>query len=400
MRRRRPQRGSSFIELLMVMGGMAILMGLAVGFLSNIGGATHLAQAKALMVEAAYECIGKSSGGGRATFTLRESPDEGLQLRAITASPVLTHQFEDLQFASGAREPQVLGNVESVRGGRTGKAAKFSSGGYLEFGAESGFAMTEGLELEAWIKPAAGPQRMYIIRAASHDEDVYAVTLEQEGQGSVYKLQLQLKLRGAEESERTPGLVKTIRTEGAPVVADGSWQHISVRFDGVAASFRVNGIDVPSDDTKTKRRDTATADVAEMSRIVIPESGVLKLTISAPSSSFKGLIDGLQLRGVFRIVEQELPGRLTVIAPKLPIFVEYANGRLDPAYHTDAVTIRFRDEANPGGVPLRLTLDTYDVEAKFTRRTSDAVRRSSGGADDEPDPGSTLDRLKKNQGGG
>ena len=40
MRARNPQHGFSFIELIVVMGAMGMLMGLAVGYLSNVGQAT------------------------------------------------------------------------------------------------------------------------------------------------------------------------------------------------------------------------------------------------------------------------------------------------------------------------------------------------------------------------
>ena len=48
--RARSSRGFTFLELLVVMGAMAVLMGLTVGYLGSIGSATQLDQARGILV--------------------------------------------------------------------------------------------------------------------------------------------------------------------------------------------------------------------------------------------------------------------------------------------------------------------------------------------------------------
>ena len=54
---------------------LAVLMGLAVGYISNIGKSTYIAQAKGMLQETAYQCKEASTGGRRATFSLRKAGD-------------------------------------------------------------------------------------------------------------------------------------------------------------------------------------------------------------------------------------------------------------------------------------------------------------------------------------
>lgn len=168
------ERGFSFMEIIVVMGAMSVLAALAVGFIGNIGKGTFLAQAKGMLSETAYRCINGSIGGRRAEFTLRAAQDkdgfEILRIGAIVARPVLTHQFETLEFASGGNIPGVSGQVDILPGkGRTGNAGRFK-GGHLEFQGQSRFAMTEGIELDVWLKPDANQRGMSIVRGGESYE--------------------------------------------------------------------------------------------------------------------------------------------------------------------------------------------------------------------------------------
>ena len=179
-------RGFSFIELIVVMGAMGMLVGLAVGYLNNIGQATFLAQTRSILSESAYRCINASSGGGGAVLTLREvRTDLGatkLRVGAQVAGTVLTHQFETLDFASEARAPGIHGQVEIVRGGgRVGNCAKFA-GGHMDFPPASDFAMTEGLQLDVWLQPEGGGRIMSVIRGG----EAYEVMLVQTGTSGAY----------------------------------------------------------------------------------------------------------------------------------------------------------------------------------------------------------------------
>ncbi|MDF1700497.1 MAG: hypothetical protein P1V36_04995, partial [Planctomycetota bacterium] len=178
---RASSRGFSFIEIVIVMGAMAVLLGLAVGYIGNLGRSTYVQQSKAMLQETAHACLSASMGGKRAVLLLREDQDEDgynfLVIGASVARPVLTHQFETLDFASEARSPSVQGQVELDRKqGRIGNCAKFT-GGHLKFPPLSVFAMTEGLEFDCWIKPESRRTLMTLVKGG----EAYEVQLVQAG---------------------------------------------------------------------------------------------------------------------------------------------------------------------------------------------------------------------------
>jgi len=358
------QGGFSFIELVVVMGAMGMLMGLAIGYIGNIGQATFIAQAKAMLQETAYRCINASVGDRRAIFTLRQvRNDEGgvvLRVGAAVARPVLTHQFETIDFASEARIPVIQGKVEIVRGGgRIGNGAKFGAAGYLSFSPQSVFAMTEGIELDVWLRPTSGTRQMTIVEGL----ESYAVSLIQSGVGDGYDVQLRLKLRKANEEVRTAALDQTFQTKSAPLIADGRWVHLQVRYDGLEASIRVNGLEAYEADTKRRRPGGAlgAAELEQVQRMAVPPSGLVGLTISSNTTPYHGLMDSFRLMGVFRSqdLERDLPGSLKVIYPALPLRIVFHNGTLDPDVHSGDQMIRIKDMRNLDEPPMRLTMGMY-----------------------------------------
>ena len=371
----RTQRGFSFMEVVVVMGAMAMLAALAVGYIGNIGKGTYLAQTKGMLSETAYRCINGSIGGRRAEFTLREAEDEDgntrLRIGAILARPVITHHFETLEFASGGNVPNVSGQVKVAAGkGRTGNAGEFK-GGFLQFQAMPRFAMTEGIELDVWVKPEPTQRRMSICRGG----ESYEIALIQRTDDS-YDVRLALKLRNASDSERITALQHTFETSGGtsgPVVADGRWNRVQVTYHGLEPSIRVNGLESykakgPVTGSRTGPGGAlGAAELESLKRIDVPGDGVLPLTISSDTSPYHGQMDAFRLMGVFRSeeLERDLPGDLEVIYPSLPLRVAFANGALDPDVHNRDLIIRIGDRANPDDPPLRLTIGMYGKVASF-----------------------------------
>lgn len=360
----RRQRGFSFIELVVVMGAMGVLMGLAVGYIGNIGQATFVIQAKGMLSETAYRCLSASIGDRRAIFTLRRAEDKDgdlvLRIGAAVSRPVLTHQFETIDFASEARAPNVQGDVELVKdGGRVGNCVKFGANSHLAFTPSSVFAMTEGIELDVWVKPEPGVRQMALVEG----EESYAVYLIQNGDSDGYDVRLRLKLRKVSE-ERTAPYNLPFETKRAPVVADGRWSHIQVSYDGLDASIRVNGLEAYEPDTKRRGPGGAVQGaelIEQVNRIVVPPTGLVGVTISSPKAPYRGHMDSFRLMGVFRSeeLERDLPGPLEVIYPTIPLRIVFRNGGLDPDEHSGDQMIRLMDTRNPDDPPLRLTLGMY-----------------------------------------
>jgi prepilin-type N-terminal cleavage/methylation domain-containing protein len=374
-------RGFTFLELIVVMGAMAVLAAMAIGFIQNLGASTFLAQSRAILRSTAYQCLTASIGGRRSVLTLRRVERPGsnpvLEIGAVYSAPVLTHQFETLDFASEARSPTTQGAVTVLKGGgRVGNCARFQ-GGHLDFGAQTSFAMTEGLELDVWILPEPGHSRMTLVRG----EDSYQVLLVQLGQQGRYDVRLQLKLRKASEGPEIPALMKGFETKGGPVVADGRWQHVHVMYDGLDPTIEVNGLDceIPGRHARpapgSAGKDAPPA--PEVQRIAMPRRGAVALTISSDQSPYFGLMDSFHLGGIFRSDELEriLPGDLQVLYPRLPLRIVFHDGGLDPDTHSGDQLVRIRDRRNPDDPPLRLTI------GMFGAITCDFEKPGQGGPD-------------------
>ncbi|MGE0191673.1 MAG: type II secretion system protein [Planctomycetota bacterium] len=368
--RTRPTRGFTFLELLVVMGAMAVLMGLTVGYLGSIGSATQLDQARGILVETFRRCQTASVGGSRravTTLALRTT-DEGARVLRVSASiaqPVVTHQFEELEAISGG----LMGKATAVGiahgKGFTGSAGEFVLGGHVDYGRQSAFAMTEGFELDVRLKPDPGEPEMALVEGkGAENQVIYRVALVRGGtSGTDYDVEVRLRVRKPGESAReSDGTEVIYRTKDAPVRgASGSrWQRVEVAWHGLEATVRVNGLEASVGDAprgRSTRRDASLdADTADDVReLATPSDGLVAMSISGTSRSFRGLMDTFQLRGVFRSSElqRDLPEALQCETP-LPIRLVFQNGALDPDIHARGVVLRFRDTQAPDDLPLSI----------------------------------------------
>ena len=379
------QAGFSFIEIIIVMGAMAVLLGLAVGYIANLGKSTYVQQSKAMLAETAHACKSASMGGRRAVMMLREGEDdEGYAYLVVGASisrPVLTHQFETLDFASEARRPDMQGQVELDRkNGRLGNCASFK-GGSLKFAPASVFAMTEGIEFDCWIKPDARRALMTLVKG----DDAYEVQLVLAGGTDTYDVRLRLKARKANEDGRTAPVDKTYETKGGPVVADGRWQRVQIMWQGIDPPIRVNGLEVFEGENSRRRPGGVQdpEDVSQVMRIATGERGAVALEIGGSGNGYYGLMDGFRLMGVFQSEEFErrLPGDLEVLYPRIPLRIAFYNGDLDPDIHSGDQMIRIKDLGNPDDPAIRLTIGMYGTIA------SDFEDPVTGGGPGDNTPG-------------
>ncbi len=346
------------------MAVMGVMMGIGLGVLTNVGQGSKTQQAQAIIRETAFACMQSSNGGTRAILDLRERErDRALVIGAAISDPVLTHNFETLDFVSRDYPIDIEGKVETVADGYTGRAAKFERGSVLKFASQSAFAMTEGLLLTLWVRPDPGPTSMTLVKG----EGAYEVQLVQQPGGDGYDVRLKLYLRAATE-DRAAVLPETFQTKGGPVRVDGkTWTHLRVGFDGASPSIRVNGVEKIR---RGKRRSASGGgdDTTPLQkRIAVPEGGAVELTISDAFSSYVGLMDSLVLGGVFRSdeTERELMG-LELVRPRLPVRVIYRNGRLDPDEHGGDVVLLLQNTADPDGPQLEVRFGLYGtVEQKL-----------------------------------
>ncbi len=379
----RPPAGFSFIELLMVMAMMGLLAALAAGYLTGVGTSSRIDQARAALIEVAQACKAASNGGRRATMSLVERTDEYRNtwcvVSAEVAGPVLTCQFETLEFASQGRRPQVRGAAKVVPEGRTGNALELT-GGSLVFGPGPEFAMTEGLEVDVWVNvdPRATGRRMVILAS---DPEAYEIGLERVGDGARFDVVLQLKVRPATETGRAAaGEPRRHASVGAPVRADGHWQHVQVAWNGLTASLRVDGLETVPPAAGPGSGPEALQQLVRLAPIA---GGLAHLQVGASRAPFHGRLDSLRVRGVFRAAEQEreLPAQLKVLSPPLPHRIVFYNGRLDPELHPEDVLVRVTDEGAQGDPDLYLQIGRFgSIEPYEPRRAPGPEAPLSPGA--------------------
>jgi type II secretory pathway pseudopilin PulG len=372
--------GFTFIELIVVMGVLAMLMGLTVGYIKGAGRVNALQMARTQLLDAARRAQGNSRGEKISMFTFRLAERENSQriheVFTALADVVLTHAFETIDGASRNLPLKTSGDVRIEPDGRPGSCARFGRGGVLEFEPQASFAVTDGLDVELWIAPEAGPSIMTLIEG----QGAYDVALVRGSSGD-YDLRLRVNLRPAEG----PGepTWATFESAGGPVKATGLWTHVHVRFDGLQAAFEVNGIDFAK---KTVLPGTPGARQGPVSRrIAVPREGAVPLFVGSTAQPFVGRMDALVVRGVFRLVEDrpELPDGIVVevLEPAkqpLPFRVFYVNGRLDPLRHTTDVRIKFSDVNRPDDAPLILVLGRHGNISADYARGSEAAGASPG----------------------
>lgn len=352
----RRRGGFTLLEVLVVMGLMAILLGIGAGFLQNLGTSSRTEQARSIIRETIYACKQSSNGGTKAIFDLREDPrhDDGrLLVGAAVARPVLTHNFESLDSTSSGYVLDVEGEVEEETDGYLGRCARFASGGQLVFEPQSAFAMTEGLRIDVWLRPTGGQSTMNVLRG----EGAYKLQLKRDPKTGGYDVLLTLELVTV-GGRRNVGVPTPFKTKGGPIPSDAGWSHLQIAFDGLDASIRINGIEHRA--RKRKETTETGTGLTGLKRLVVPGGGAVKLVLGDVSSGFTGLMDTLVLGGVFRSSDNErrLVG-LKVLRPRLPIRVVYSNGRLDPEVHTTDVVLHLQDEMNPDGALLQFRLGLY-----------------------------------------
>jgi hypothetical protein len=364
--------GYTFLELLVVMSLLAAIVGLGIGFIGNVGRSARTAQAAAILVEAGAQCQNLSAGTRRATLELRESVGaDGVERLVVVTGvqrPVLTANFEAgrkglpetewLISAGGSPDTaRPNGDVKITDDGHTGRAAAFAKNGWLDFGRRSAFAVTHGLEVDVYVKPEPGRNRMTLLRADDGNEVLWMVSLVKQVSTGSEAYQVEVSLRTvAEKSDATTSHVERVTTK-EPAVSAAQWSHLRVTHDGRVVTVTVNGVGRPLDTPPLPKG----APPPSSRRFVLPPSGVSHLTASHVQTPYAGSMDSLQVSGVFRTDDdvREL-GNVDVLTRTLPLVIHFSNGRLDPTYHGQDETIRLQSPAEKDtGVYWRVRFGLY-----------------------------------------
>jgi hypothetical protein len=368
-----------------VMGVLAMLMGLTVGYLKSAGRVSGLQMARVQLLDAARRAQTMSRGDRLTVVTLRESGDlerRAYEIFTMVSEGVLTHAFETVDGASRSLPIRSPGTVKIVPGGNPGSCAQFTRGGALEFEPQPSFAMTDGLDIEMWLIPESGGNVMTLVEG----DGAYDVSLVR-GSGGDYEVRLRVNLRppdGVGEPTWT-----SFETEQSPVRPTGRWTHVHVRYNGTDASLEVDGLE------HVKRSaSTSPTRSGEARRLHVPPEGAIALSVSSTAQPYIGKMDGLIVRGVFRLRDDRnlLPEGVSieVLQPAkqpLPYRLHYVNGRLDPERHSEDVKLALRDASRPDDRPLVFTAGRHgSIGADFERYTAATETPPPGTPGAKPGP--------------
>lgn len=343
--RARGAGGFTFMEIVIVMALAAMLLGIGIGFLTNAGRATVAQQAAEIVAESGRRCLNTSAGGKRATLDLRTvdvDGDKRIEVQTSVQRTVLTSNFElEPEWLVNANEPSIAKTTGAVRldpAGKSGACAVFVSGSSVEYGSRSAFTMTDGVEVECWVRPETGGSNMPLLTSDEDGKVIWRVSLlPATGRTATFEVKFEVAETPADAVEGTASASnRSFVTKGGAVGAS-QWAHLRVLYDGRDCTIQVNGVD------RTKAERGAAAKRAN--RIWVPPSGSARLSTGP---NFVGALDTLTVSGIFRSDEdvRRLPFGVTLFRTPTPTRIVFLNGRLDPMVHKADVEVRLQGPAD------------------------------------------------------
>jgi hypothetical protein len=337
------------MEIVIVMALAAMLLGIGIGFLTNAGRATVAQQAPEIVAESGRRCLNTSAGGKRATLDLRTvdvDGDKRIEVQTSVQRTVLTANFElEPEWLVNANEPSIAKPTGSVRldpAGKSGGCAVFAAGASVEYGSRSAFTMTDGVEVECWIKPDVAGRDMALLTSDEDGQVIWRVSLlAATGRTAAFDVKFEVAEVAADAGEGAYTSApprRTFSTKGGALGA-GQWAHLRVLYDGRECVVQVNGVDRTKPDrgsAPASRRPT---------RIWVPPSGSARL-VTGPT--FVGALDTLTVSGIFRSDEdvRRLPFGVGLFRTPSPTRIVFQNGRLDPMVHKADVEVRLQGPAD------------------------------------------------------
>lgn len=340
----RSRAGFTFLEILVVMGLMAVLLGLGVGFIFGVGKKALAMQAASILSEAGSRCQNMSAGGRRATLDVRRVQKDGVErivVMTAVAKTVLTANFSvptkdspGEWFASAAGEPMLAtpsGNVSIEPNGQSGGSVRFAGGnGSLDFGSRSGFAMTDGVDVSLWVLPDGGRGTSTLVKCDYEGGKLWTIDLERQGAGSdAYRVIFTCHLVPANATSDTNSTPRRFGTSPAVRSGSGRFTQVQASFDGREPSILIDGVERYVPEARGARATTPDSTL----KFPTPPSGVARVVLSDAARAFSGLVDTFTVAGVFRTDEdvRVLPLDVTIVGRPLPIRVSFLNGSIDPS---------------------------------------------------------------------
>jgi prepilin-type N-terminal cleavage/methylation domain-containing protein len=311
--------GMTLLELMLVMGLAAVIMGIGAGMLSSIDTSDRVA---ASSIRSALRAARNSSVTHTGTARVRIDAKAGT-LVAEGLEVVGTWRFEDVLWKGAfgldgvpvngdpACVPGFLGNCVSFVGQERGTHLGFDLSEEPRFHLEQGFAYEVMVNLESLT--------------SSHILNIGKVAgLDLRNDGGL----VTWFMRGsADEFTRVDRGIRVSLESGGGMVRAGAWNRIRVEYDQRLLTIAVNGVEVA--------RQSVEGPVIDMNGPLLVGDG---------SPVLDGRVDDLVIWAVTEAMTVQLPEN-AVFGKDVPGVVRFAaGGALDPTVHREPVSIHLEYE--------------------------------------------------------
>ena len=318
--------GFTLLEMLTVLGILAVLLGLSVGvFSSNV---PRLTLAKNELRDKVRQArLFAVAENAPASVLLRAgSETDWPEVTALGRRTVGTWHLEGTDLDGFPVEGQGSGYEEEARG-VIGRAVRLSGQmpSFLDFGTRAAFDSVYGFAVQLYVR-LDGPSRRVLVRKGE------AFELEVNGEGS-----LALSLRVVEPG-RTGSSAQVFESIESPAgaVRPDRWTEVMASFDGLQLELRVDGATV------------ASHRLLDWRRLAVDEAA--PLTVGDRTAAFSGSVDEFRY-GTYGAETSEPLRDMVLDGPELQTIRFAPGGELDPRVHEGPVTVRMHHE---NGAPLRV----------------------------------------------
>ena len=305
MQSMRRQAGMTLMELLVVMGIIAMIAGVSVGLIKK-GDRGLTLEVNAKLIRSALRQARNSAIETGVGAIVRLDAENAVIESAVVENGGNWH-FED---DTGSRGTTISGG-QYADGGKLGRCVELS-GGEVDLGAYPWYAAVNGFRIETWIKPAEIATGTIVSR-----ESAFKLALTEEG-GLVAEFKVGEQQGDGVRLETRDGLLQADR-----------WYRVALGYDRIQGRIEVDGV------VRAQRRESRP----------LTRDAVSKLVIGSSASGFKGLVDEMRYSVVMDAVAEAL-GVGADVDPEADNIIRFdGQGRLDPVFHIRPAELRLIGDA-------------------------------------------------------